>query len=189
MSKEESALQSERESKRSQFAEEAAGGAPKRTNNLKVLALAALALVGVAAYFVSGAGGGRVATVAGSGGAAGASGAATGDVTIPVAELDGKARFYEYKTAAGKSVRFFAVRSPDGVYRAALDACDVCFAGKQGYRQEGDDMVCNQCGMHFPSAKVNEVKGGCNPIGLQRKVEGESLTISARELEAGAGYF
>src|SRR5688572_24903155 len=188
MSKEESALQSEREGKRAQFAEEAAGGGSKRTNTFKVLALAALALFGVAAYFVAGAGGARVATVAG-GGAGGGAGAAGGDVTIPVSELDGKARFYEYKAASGKSVRFFAMRSPDGVYRAALDACDVCFAGKQGYRQEGGDMVCNQCGMHFPSAQVNEVRGGCNPVGLERKVEGESLRISGRELEAGAKYF
>ena len=182
MSKEENALRSEREGKRSQFADEAGGA--KKKNTVKILAVVALALAGLAVYFVSASGGGA-AGVAG-GGPLKAEG---GQVSIPASELNGKARFYEYKTASGKTVNFFAVRSPDGVYRAALNACDVCFAGKQGYRQEGEDMVCNQCGMHFPSSKVNEVKGGCNPIGLQRKVEGDRVVIDARGLEAGAGYF
>ncbi len=184
MSKEESALRSDREGKRAQFTEEA-GGAQK-SNTVKILALVALALVAVAVYFVAGSDGGRAAAVAGVGGALKAEG---GEVSIPVSELNDKARFYEYKTASGKSVRFFAMRSSDGVYRAALNACDVCFAAKQGYRQEGDDMVCNKCGNHFHSAQINEVSGGCNPIGLGRKVEGQSLRISARELEAGASYF
>jgi uncharacterized membrane protein len=190
MSKEESALQSEREGKRSQFAQDAEGA--RKKNTVKILALVAALLVGAAVYLVAGAGVERAPVVAAGGGAAvspDGSGGSGGDVSIPVSDLSGKARFYEYKTAAGKTVSFFAMRSSDGVYRAALNACDVCFAGKQGYRQEGADMVCNKCGMHFPSAKINEVKGGCNPIGLRRAVEGESLRISARELEAGAGYF
>ena len=182
MSKEESALRSEREGKRAQFAEEAGGA--KRKNTVKILALVAVALAGLAAYFVA-ASGGRAAGVAGVGPLK----AAGGRVSIPASELNEKARFYEYRTASGKAISFFAVRSTDGVYRAALNACDVCFAGKQGYRQEGEDMVCNKCGMHFPSAKVNEVKGGCNPVGLERKVAGDRLNIGAGELEAGASYF
>ena len=184
MSQEESALQSEREGKRSQFADEAAGGAPKG-NTVKILALLAFVLAGAAVYFVAAGGGGGAAGEAGGGPLKAEGGA----VSLPVSELGGKARFYEYKTASGKTVRFFAVRSSDGVYRAALDACDVCFHAKKGYSQEGEDMVCNNCGMHFPSAKINEVKGGCNPVGLAHKVEGGSVRIDARGLEAGGGYF
>jgi uncharacterized membrane protein len=185
MSNETSAPPTDRESKRAQFAEESAG-APKN-NTVKILALVAAVLVGVAVYLVAGSGGERASAVAGSGD--GTVKAVGGEVTIPVSELSGKARFYEYKTAAGKSVRFFAMRSPDGAYRAALDSCDVCFAAKEGYRQEGEDMVCNKCGNHFHSSQINEVRGGCNPVGLERKVAGDRLSIDARELEAGATYF
>ena len=185
MSKDTNALQPDRESKRAQFAEGAAD-APKG-NTVKILALVAVVLVGVAAFLVVGAGRERAAEVSGSGD--GARGAAGGDVSIPVSELSGKARFYEYKTASGKTVRFFAMRSSDGVIRAALDACDVCFAAKKGYSQEGDDMVCNNCGNHFHSAQINEAQGGCNPVGLERKVTGDSLVLKAQELEAGASYF
>jgi uncharacterized membrane protein len=81
------------------------------------------------------------------------------------------------------------MRSSDGVYRAAFDACDECFHAKQGYFQDGDDMVCRKCGRHFRSTKINEVSGGCNPIGVSRVVADGQLMISARDLESGAAYF
>jgi uncharacterized membrane protein len=112
----------------------------------------------------------------------------SGDITIPVSELGSQARFYEYKAGA-TAVRFFVIKSSDGVYRAALDACDVCFAGKKGYAQIGDDMVCKKCGNHFHSADVNEVSGGCNPVGINRTVSGDRLVIKASELESKTSYF
>lgn len=185
MSKDLNAAESIREGKRAQFARDAEG----RSNNnaVKILALVALAVVAAVAYVVTGAGGGGAASAVGAGD--GKLKAVNGGVSVPVSELSDKARFYEYEATSGKTVRFFAMKSSDGVYRAALDACDVCFHAKKGYSQEGEDMVCNNCGMHFPSAKVNEVKGGCNPVGLERKVAGDKLNISAKELEAGASYF
>lgn len=185
MSKDLNAPESIREGKRAQFAQDAEGRSNK--NVVKILALVAVALVAVVAYVVTGTGGERAASAVGAGD--GKLKAVNGEVSLPVSELSGEARFYEYKTAAGKTVRFFAMKSSDGVYRAALDACDVCFHAKKGYSQEGEDMVCNNCGMHFPSAQVNEVKGGCNPVGLERKVAGDKLNLNAKELEAGASYF
>jgi uncharacterized membrane protein len=184
MSKDLNAPESSREAKRAQFAQETEGRSNK--NTVKVLALVAVAVVAVVAYVVAGAGGERAASVAGSGAGLKTAGE---EVSVPLSELSAQARFYEYKAASGKTVRFFAMKSSDGAYRAALDACDVCFAAKKGYRQEGDDMVCNNCGNHFHSAQINEVQGGCNPVGLARKVSGDRLNLNAKELEAGAGYF
>ena len=81
------------------------------------------------------------------------------------------------------------MKSSDGVYRAAYDACDVCFRTNRGYRQEGDLMVCNNCGQKFPSSKVNEVKGGCNPSPLAREMDGDHLVIKKSDLAAGGPYF
>ena len=111
-------------------------------------------------------------------------------VRIPLAELaGGQAKFFDYKTADNRQVRFFAMKSSDGVYRAALDACDVCWQAKKGYTQDGDDMVCRKCGRHFHSAKINEVTGGCNPIALNRTVADGHLVINAGDLEAGRTFF
>ena len=115
---------------------------------------------------------------------------ATNAVRIPVADVsDGKARFYSYKTADGRDVKFFVMKSSDGVYRAALDTCDVCYRAKKGYVQQGDQMVCRKCGQSFPSALVNEASGGCNPVPVERTVEDGTIVIAASTLERAKNYF
>ena len=101
---------------------------------------------------------------------------------------DGQAHYYSF-VDGGKSIDFFVLKSSDGVVRAAFDACDVCFGARKGYRQEGDVMVCNNCGQRFPSVKINEVRGGCNPGPLERTVEGTDLVIRSSDIATGAGYF
>jgi hypothetical protein len=113
-----------------------------------------------------------------------------GDIRIPLSDIEtGKARFFDFTSSDNRSVRFFAIKSSDGVYRAALDACDVCYAAKKGYYQDGDNMICKKCSRQFPSALVNEVSGGCNPIGLARTIDGDTLVIKASELESRRSYF
>ena len=102
----------------------------------------------------------------------------TDEITSPLKLFDdGKARHFQFKTEDGILIKYFVVKSSDGVIRAAFDACDVCWRSGKGYYQEGDNMVCGNCGRRFASVKVNEVKGGCNPAPLVRKVEGENLVI------------
>ena len=72
---------------------------------------------------------------------------------------------------------------------AAFDACDVCFREKKGYDQDGEFMVCNNCGMRFHSSRINEVQGGCNPSPLTRVFDDKTITIKAKDIMAGRGYF
>ena len=112
------------------------------------------------------------------------------DVRIPIAEVsDGEAKFYNYTLPDDQKVSFFVIKSSDGIIRAAFNACDVCYAKRLGYRQLGDEMVCNKCGRHFLSLKVNESTGGCNPAPLRRTIEGDQLLIKASDLKQGAFYF
>jgi uncharacterized membrane protein len=102
---------------------------------------------------------------------------------------NGKAQHFTYKTDDGVTIRYFIIRSSDGVIRAAFDACDVCWQENKGYAQNGDFMVCKNCGKKFPSARVNEVQGGCNPAPLVRKVENGNLVIRVADLLQGKRYF
>ncbi len=112
-----------------------------------------------------------------------------GEVRIPLAQVeDGQAHFFNIATSKGE-IKFFVVKSVDGVMRAAFDTCDVCYKAKKGYRQEGDQMVCNNCNMRFHTDMINEVKGGCNPAPLMRRIEGSQLVINERDLLSGAWYF
>jgi uncharacterized membrane protein len=115
--------------------------------------------------------------------------AEAGIVRLPVSEInDGYAHYYTYKSSRG-SINFFVLRSSDGVIRAAFDACDVCYREKKGYRQEGDYMVCNNCGQRFLSTQINVIRGGCNPAPLDRYVEGQYLVFKASDIEKGRIYF
>lgn len=112
-----------------------------------------------------------------------------GLVRVPATDLaDGTARFYTYAGVA-KNIRFFVLQGSDGKVRAAYDACDVCFEARKGYRQEGDVMVCNNCGSRFPSVKINTVRGGCNPAPLDGRVDGDFVVFDATDVQAGARYF
>lgn len=111
------------------------------------------------------------------------------DFTYPVDKVsDGKVHYFIYNKGTSP-VRFFIVKSSDGAIRAAFDTCDVCFRWKLGYYQNGDLMVCRRCGQTFPSSKINEVKGGCNPAPLDRKINGKNLVILRKNIEEGAFYF
>ncbi|MGD8255325.1 MAG: DUF2318 domain-containing protein [Syntrophobacterales bacterium] len=112
------------------------------------------------------------------------------EVSFPIQALsDGKAKYFQYPTGNGITVRFFILRSSDGVIRAAYDACDVCWREGKGYYQDGDYMVCRNCGQRFASVKVNEIKGGCNPAPLERTVVGNKLVIKTADILQGARYF
>ena len=182
---------SSREKKRAEFSSPTAR--KKRLTPIFLIAMAAVVALG--AYLVFGGSGDhpRSATVVSTGQNATSQSPAApgaGDIRIPLADLaGGKAKFFDYTLSNKTPVRFFALKSTDGTYRAAMDACEVCFHAKKGYHQEGDDMVCNNCGKHFPTALVGEVNGGCHPIGLPRAVEGGQLVIKAGELESRREYF
>ena len=67
-------------------------------------------------------------------------------VSVPAATLDdGKARYFEHKDGS-ITIRYFVIKSSDGVIRAAFDACDVCWPAGKGYAQDGDFMVCGHPG-------------------------------------------
>lgn len=102
---------------------------------------------------------------------------------------DGKARHYEHRATDKITVRYFILKSSDGVIRAAFDACDVCWPAGKGYYQEGDHMVCRNCGRRFASVLVNEVQGGCNPAPLKRAIQGDQLVIELKDLLEGQRYF
>jgi len=130
--------------------------------------------------------------------------AAVGNFTVPCTEVkpqngifsfsasafeDGKAKHFVYKHSPSEEVRFFVVKSTDGTIRAALDACDVCFRAKKGYVQQGDNMICINCGLKFRTDKVNVLTGGCNPHPLKRAIKDGKVLISQDEVVAGMKYF
>lgn len=108
-------------------------------------------------------------------------------IKIPLAGIDGTAQFFDYN-----GIKFFVVRGNGGEVKTAFDACDVCYGSRKGYRQEGEDMVCNNCGNHYRISGLGTANlkgGGCWPGYLQASTEGNYLVITKIALEAGRYRF
>lgn len=102
---------------------------------------------------------------------------------------DGRAHFYRGTTDGGGEIRFFVIKASDGVLHAAFDACELCYKEHRGFRQSGHTMVCNACGRVFPVASIDQGRGDCHPISLDRDLQRQHVTIETAALQKGAKYF
>jgi uncharacterized membrane protein len=75
-----------------------------------------------------------------------------------------------------------AVKAPDGSIRTAFNTCEVCYdSGRGYYKQEGDVLVCQNCGNRFQTGQVEVQSRGCNPWPIfaeDKTVTDESITIA-----------
>lgn len=103
------------------------------------------------------------------------------DIVIPVNEVTEKARFYP-ADINGTKLEVIAVKAPDGTIRTAFNTCQVCYSsGKGYYKQQGNKLVCQNCGNTFGMGDVEVTKGGCNPVPITddyKTVNKKNITIS-----------
>lgn len=96
---------------------------------------------------------------------------------------DNQARFYNVEMPNGKTIYFFVVKDKNGIYRAAANACAICFKTYKGFRQEGNEIVCNNCGNRYPIEKIATEKGGCNPGPINPNLEIKNGEIVIKEAD------
>ncbi|RII31885.1 DUF2318 domain-containing protein [Clostridium chromiireducens] len=113
-------------------------------------------------------------------------------IEINKSEISTTAKFYPYE-ADGIKMEVLALKAKDGTIRTALNTCQVCYASGKGYYvQEGDELVCQNCGNRFASNMVGKTKGGCNPVPISdtSKVDdGTKITIDKNFLDKNKAYF
>ncbi|MCR4437189.1 MAG: DUF2318 domain-containing protein [Clostridiales bacterium] len=104
-----------------------------------------------------------------------------GDITIKKSDVTETAKFYPYKVGNTK-MEVLAVKAPDGTIRTAFNTCQVCYnSGRGYYKQEGDELVCQNCGNRFKTSQVEKIKGGCNPVPIlkdNKTDDGTNIVIS-----------
>ncbi|HXE74514.1 MAG TPA: Fe-S-containing protein [Candidatus Xenobia bacterium] len=112
---------------------------------------------------------------------------ADGDaVRIPISWVDDGALHRFRLTHDRTSIRFIIVEKPDGHLVAALEACSIC--GAHPYHQEGAHIICHNCAAAIPLGFVDS-PGGCNPIAVASRTEGDDLVIPVEGLLVGKKYF
>jgi len=111
---------------------------------------------------------------------------ANGEALIPTAQLADHNLHRFVIDVGGTEVRIIAIVDSSDTLRAGLDACQIC--GHQGYYQDGKNVICRNCGAAIYVPTIG-LAGGCNPIHIDYRVEGDSLRISAVALAEAARYF
>jgi high-affinity iron transporter len=109
--------------------------------------------------------------------------AQNGQVLVPLSELTDSSLHFYTTEVNGAVIRFLVIHKPNGDYATALDACQIC--GPVGYRQEGMNVVCRNCGATIYIPSIGE-SGGCNPIPFPSRVEAGQMIVDLSALGTAA---
>ncbi|RQN02365.1 DUF2318 domain-containing protein [Clostridium butyricum] len=113
-------------------------------------------------------------------------------IEINKADISATAKFYPYESD-GIKMEVLALKANDGTIRTALNTCQVCYSSGKGYYvQEGNELVCQNCGNRFALNMVGKSKGGCNPVPISdtSKVDdGNKIIIDKNYLDKNKAYF
>lgn len=103
------------------------------------------------------------------------------DLVIQKKDITETAAFYPV-VIDGTNLEVIAVKAPDGSIRTAFNTCQVCYSsGKGYYEQEGNQLICQNCGNRFGMDDVEVARGGCNPVPITdeyKTVDDATITIS-----------
>ena len=105
--------------------------------------------------------------------------AQNGQVNIPLSELTDSSLHFYTADVNGTVIRFLVIHKQNGDFATALDACQIC--GTAGYRQEGQNVICRNCGAAIYIPSIGE-SGGCNPIAVKSRVEGGQVIVDVSAL-------
>ena len=104
------------------------------------------------------------------------------EVRVPLSEIQDANLHLFTVDVGGQTLRFMIIKKPNG-YGTALDACRIC--GAEGYRQDGQNVVCRHCGSAIYVPSIGE-QGGCNPVGVPARVDGGELVMDVSSLTQAA---
>lgn len=115
---------------------------------------------------------------------------AAGEVRIGVDDLEvGDVRFYRFLNPSNQEVKFFVGRDENGTVQVAFDANEICFKRKRGYEFQDDWLICRVCEKSFRLSGVNDGGGGCSPIPVAHRLEGEELVLAEADVLEGWRLF
>jgi len=104
-------------------------------------------------------------------------------VRIPLSDLTDSSLHFYAVDVEGTTMRFLVVHQTTGNYAVALDACQIC--GWSGYRQQGQNVICRNCGATIYIPSIGE-HGGCNPVPVKSSVEGGEVIVDLSTFTSSA---
>ncbi|MCI0707366.1 MAG: Fe-S-containing protein [Ignavibacteriae bacterium] len=124
-----------------------------------------------------------------------------GIVHVPVTELlDGTLHRYAWEDEDGTQIRFFALRTPEGKFATAFDACRACYNYGYYYLDSGE-LICSVCeapsemtklavATEVEETQTGSMEGlGCAPLYLASRLQSGDVTVKVDDLWGNKKYF
>jgi len=163
----------------------------KKNNNL-ILGILAVIVIGIAAFTFLNSGKDEESLAEQPKSTAISATDENGNMVINVADVTETANFYAYDKL-DTYMEVLAVKASDGTVRTAFNTCQVCYSSGRGYYiQEGDVLVCQNCGNRFKMDEVEVARGGCNPVPIfkeMKEVTDTTITIPKELFAEAEGIF
>jgi uncharacterized membrane protein len=113
-----------------------------------------------------------------------------GTVRIDLADLKPRdVRFYRFLNSGNQEVRFLVGRDTQGHVQVGFDASETHGKAGRGFRHEGDWLVDNKCDTASRLMEVNKGAGGCRPVPLKHRVDGDQLVLAENDILEGWRLF
>lgn len=109
---------------------------------------------------------------------------------IPISELKNDVKFYSLNYN-GANVEILAAIDKNGNPKVTLNTCQNCMGSpKAFFVQEGDSVVCQNCGIGHQIETIGTAKRGCNPIPIDSLLtDDKNISFDKNELLSNAGLF
>lgn len=106
-------------------------------------------------------------------------------LVIEKTDITGQASFIDYD-ADGVTVQLLAIADADGNVHVAYNTCQSCSPSPMAYFvQQGDALICQNCGNSFTAEDVGTSAAGCNPMMIENLTETDTeLIVPTAELES-----
>lgn len=98
-------------------------------------------------------------------------------------------RFYRFLNPGNQEVKFFVGRDASGEVQVGFDANEICYKRNRGYRYGDGWLTCNVCDKAFRLENTDDDPGGCAPVALAHRVEGDELVLTESQILKGWRYF
>lgn len=113
-----------------------------------------------------------------------------GRVALDVSDLAvNEVRFYRFLNAGNQEVKFFVGRDENGAIHTAFDAAENDYRRRRGFRSENGWLVNNKCDTAGRLSEVNAGGGGCRPVPLDHRLDGDTLVLEEADILSGWRYF
>jgi len=98
-------------------------------------------------------------------------------------------RFYRFLNRGNQEVKFLIARDQQGEIQVGFDASETHAKVGRGFRLEGDWIIDNKCETASRLEEVNAGGGGCKPVPLEHRVEGQQVVLTQDDILKGWRLF